>query len=60
MVFILISFVRRAKSLKKKSLKLRMTAYHEHHCYPVRENTVALVPTEEYQSWTDSDLNYMV
>lgn len=37
-----------------------MTAYYEHHCYPVRENTVALLPTEEYQSWTYSDLNCMV
>lgn len=36
-----------------------MTAYHEYHCYPVTEHTVALVLTEEYQSWTDLDLQYM-
>lgn len=32
--------------LKKMSLKLHMTAYHKHHCYLVRENTVAFGPTE--------------
>lgn len=44
---------------KKKYLKLCMTTYHEHHCYPVRENRVTLIPTEECKNWTDSHLNYM-
>lgn len=50
---------RKSKGLKKRSLKLCMTAYHEHHCYPVRENRVTLIPREEYKNWTDSHLNYM-